>query len=351
MKSGTVADPFDDVVGQERAVAQLRAAATQPVHAYLLVGPPGSGKRAAATAFAAAVLCGERGCGECSACTRVLHGVHPDVVVVERTGAAILVDEAREIARLAARSPVEGDRKVLVLTDFHLVDRAAPALLKTIEEPSASTVFVILADYLPPELVTIASRCVVIEFNAVADDAVAAVLVRDGVEPTVAQRVALAANGNIARARLLASDTGFAARQELWAAVPDKLDGHGATVAVLAGDLIASVEGVLEPLKVRQADEVERLDEQAKAQGGRVRKKDVEDRHRREQRRARMDELRAGLAVLARSYRDRLAGGSAGPGSADALAAIRKAREALLNNPNETLLLQAMLVRLSEDRR
>jgi len=346
-----VADPFEQVVGQTRAVAQLRAAAAHPVHAYLLVGPPGSGKRAAATAFAATVLCGEAGCGECAACTRVLHGVHPDVVLVERTGAAILVDEAREIARLAARSPVEGGRKVLVLTDFHLVDRAAPALLKTIEEPSASTVFVILADYLPPELVTIASRCVVIEFNAVADEVVAEVLVRDGLDAGDAQRVAAAANGNIARARLLASDAGFAGRQDLWAAVPERLDGHGATVAVLAGDLIASVEGVLEPLRVRQADEIERLDEQAKAQGGRVRKKDLEDRHRREQRRARMDELRAGLAVLARSYRDRLAGGSGGAASADALDAIRKAREALINNPNETLLLQAMLVRLSQSER
>jgi len=105
-------------------------------------------------------------------------------------------------------------------------------------------------------------------------------------------------------------DAGFARRQDLWAAVPERLDGHGATVSVLAADLIASVEGVLEPLRARQADEVERLDEQAKAQGGRVRKKDLEDRHRREQRRARMDELRAGLAVLARSYRDRLATGA-----------------------------------------
>ncbi|MBV8692906.1 MAG: DNA polymerase III subunit delta' [Actinobacteria bacterium] len=346
-----MADPFDAVVGQDRAVAQLRAAAAHPVHAYLLVGPPGSGKRAAAAAFAAAMLCGDRGCGDCSTCAHVLAGVHPDVVMVERTGAAILVDEAREIARLAARSPVEGDRKVLVLTDFHLVDRAAPALLKTIEEPSASTVFVILADYLPPELVTIASRCVVIEFGAVSDESVAAVLVRDGVAPDVAQRVATASNGNIARARLLVADAGFAGRQELWAAVPTRLDGHGATVAALADDLMASIEGVLEPVKVRQAAEVERLDAQAKEQGGRVRKKDLEDRHRREQRRARMDELRAGLAVLSRSYRDRLATGSDGPASAMSLDAIRKTREALLNNPNETLLLQAMLVRLSESQR
>lgn len=343
-------DPWARVVGQDRAVAQLKASAVHPVHAYLLVGPPGSGKRAAATAFAAALLCPTDGCGECSACARVLAGVHPDVVHVERTGAAILVDEAREIARLAARSPVEGDRKVLVLADFHLVDRAAPALLKTIEEPTPSAVFVILADYIPPELVTIASRCVVIEFGAVPDEAVTEVLVGEGVSVDVARQVASAANGNISRARLLASDAGFGERQELWAAVPDRLDGHGATAAVLAADLIASIEGVLEPLRQQQVAEVALLDEQAKAQGGRVRKKDLEDRHRREQRRVRMDELRAGLAVLSRSYRDRLAGGG-DAASAAALGAIRTTREALLNNPNETLLLQAMLVRLSESQR
>jgi DNA polymerase-3 subunit delta' len=345
-----MADLWSEVVGQGRAVAQLRASAVNPVHAYLLVGPPGSGKRVAAGAFAAALLCPTGGCGECATCVRVQAGVHPDLVTVERTGAAILVDGAREIARLAARSPVEGGRKVLVMTDFHLVDRAAPALLKTIEEPTPSAVFVILADHIPPELVTIASRCVVVEFGAVPDAAVAGVLVAEGVAADTAQRVATAANGNIARARLLASDDGFAQRQELWAGVPDRLDGHGATAAVLASDLIASLEGVLEPLRERQAAELTRLDEQAKAQGARVRKKDVEDRQRREQRRARMDELRAGLAVLSRAYRDRLANGGTAA-SVSALDAVRTAREALLNNPNEALLLQAMLVRLSEEQR
>ncbi|HEX9529779.1 MAG TPA: ATP-binding protein, partial [Acidimicrobiales bacterium] len=77
---------FDDVVGQPRAVAELRAAAAAPVHAYLLVGPPGAGKRTAARSFAAALLCGSGGCGSCEICRRVLSGVHPDYVLVERVG-------------------------------------------------------------------------------------------------------------------------------------------------------------------------------------------------------------------------------------------------------------------------
>jgi DNA polymerase-3 subunit delta' len=343
-------DLWSAVVGQERAVAQLRAATANPVHAYLLVGPPGSGKRAAAAAFAAALLCPDGGCGDCAVCARVRAGVHPDVTVVERTGPAITVDEAREIAQLAARSPVEGDRKVLVLTDFHLVDRAAPALLKTIEEPPPSAVFVILADYVPTELVTIASRCAVVEFGPVPDEILAAALVADGVSAEVADRVATAANGNVARARLLASDAGFAGRQELWAGVPGRLDGRGATAAALAADLVASVDGVLDALRERQAAELAALDEQARSQGDRPRRKLIDDRHRREQRRARVDELRAGLAVLARAYRDRIATAD-GPGPGRALDAIRTAREALVYNPNEGLLVQALLVRLSEDQR
>src|SRR4051794_9543842 len=116
---------FDDVIGQESAVAHLRAAVPAPVHAYLLVGPPGSGKRTAAVAFAAGLLCPLGGCGECDVCKRTLAGAHPDVILVERAGPSITVDQAREVRRLAMRSPNEGARKVLILTDFHLVREAA----------------------------------------------------------------------------------------------------------------------------------------------------------------------------------------------------------------------------------
>src|SRR5437763_15637341 len=108
---------YEGVVGQERAVNALRAAAVNPVHAYLLVGPPGTGKRAAAQAFAAALLCPHGGDGTCESCRQALTGTHPDLVVVERQGAAITVGQAAEITRLAVRSPVQSERKGLVLVD------------------------------------------------------------------------------------------------------------------------------------------------------------------------------------------------------------------------------------------
>ena len=162
--------------------------------------------------------------------------------------------------------------------------------------------------------------------------------------------MAAAANGNISRARLLASDAGFAQRQELWATVPDRLDGRGATAAVLAADLVASVEGVLEPLRERQAAELAQLDEQAKAQGARVRKGRrgppapgaAPGPHGRAAGR-----VGRALPRLSRPPGRRLDRPAAAP--LDAIA--NRPSEALLNNPNETLLVQALLVRLSESQR
>src|ERR1700722_8591537 len=97
---------YADVVGQEAAVSALRAAALRPVHAYLLVGPPGTGKRAAAVSFAASLLCPAGGDGTCDVCRRVLAGVHPDLVPIEREGPFITIDMARAIGVAASRSPV-----------------------------------------------------------------------------------------------------------------------------------------------------------------------------------------------------------------------------------------------------
>src|SRR5690349_15311405 len=212
---------YANVVGQERAISELVAAAANPVHAYLLVGPPGTGKRAAAQSFAAALLCpnGPPADGTCDVCRRVLSGVHPDVVVKERQGARISIEDAREIIRLATRSPVEGSRKVLILDEFHLAADIAPAMLKTIEEPPASTVFVILAEVVPPELVTIASRCVTVEFGPLTPERVAEALVAEGIDAAVAEEAASSSGGRLDRARLLASDPGFAARRAAWRAV------------------------------------------------------------------------------------------------------------------------------------
>jgi DNA polymerase-3 subunit delta' len=342
---------YGAVVGQERAVEQLRAAARAPVHAYLFVGPPGSGKRAAACAFAAALLCPNGGCGSCRACTLALAAHHPDLVVVERTGPYITAEQAREIVRQASLSPVEGGRKVLLLVDFHLVQNAAPMLLKIIEEPPEDTVFVILTEQVPSELVTIASRCVRIDFRALARDEVVDILVADGVTPERAAEIAAAAAGRLDRARLLASDPDFEVRRRAWGAVPSRLDGTGATVARLVDEMMAVLgSAAVGPLEARHAEEVADLEARVERYGERgAGRRQLEERHRRERRRLRIDELRFGLITLQARYRDALAAGSAD--ARECLAAVdrlHRSAEALQHNPSEALLLQSLLLDLPQ---
>lgn len=343
-----MSDVFHSLIAHPRAVAELRACARAPVHAYLFAGTTGT--RDAAKSFAAAVLCADAGCGSCSTCMRVLGGTHPDVTVVERAGASIRAEEIDEVIRLSVRPPAEGDHKVIVLSEFHLVAQQSPRLLKTLEEPPATTVFIVLADDVPAELVTIASRCVRIDFGPVPDDVLIAALVADGVSEDRAMAVAAAAGGRAERARLLAEDDAFVARQTAWASIPDQLDGTGATIARVVDELLAAADSVLEPLSARQADELAALQERIERYGERGSgRKELEDRHRREQRRVRTDEVRFGLAALAGAYRDRLVQGSADPRSAAAAVdAIQRAGESLVRNPNEALLLQGLLSRLTD---
>jgi DNA polymerase-3 subunit delta' len=354
---------FEGVVGQPRAVAQLMAAARHPVHAYLLHGPPGSGKRAAARGLAAALLCPSGGCGRCNSCRRALAGSHPDLVTVERSGATLDIDEARVITMRAQRRPLESARQVLMVNDIHLAGRAAPALLKTIEEPPASTVFVLVADDLPSSLTTIVSRCVQIPFDAISPTVMTGWLVGHGVDVALAESVAAASGGRLDRARLLVNDAGFAARQQRWRSVPTRLDGTGAAAATVASELLASAGEALAPLREQHAQEIAALVEQAEAGGskGVPGRKQMEDRHKREERRWRTDDLRFGLATLAEVYRDRLVdtvGAAAGPGSpgtaserrraARQVDAISEASAALGRNANESLLMDALMVELSE---
>lgn len=338
------------VVGQPRAVQALMAAAKSPVHAYLFVGPQGTGKRSAAKAFAAQLLCADGGCGSCSTCTHALAGEHPDLHVVERTGASIRTEALREVVRKAHTSPTESSRKVLLLVDFHLLtDAQYPIILKTLEEPPPTAVLVVTAEHLPEHLVTIASRCVEVTFTPAPDSVVADALVADGLDRDLAERIAVAAAGRIDRARLLASDPGFATRQEAWASVAHRLDGTGATLAQLVEEILASVDSVAEPLAARHSQELAELDARTKLTGERGSgRKDLVEEHKRQVRRLRTDEIRFGLQTLAGEYRRQLVDGHGGAGAMQAIRLIDDASRALIVNVNEPLLLQSLLVRISK---
>lgn len=343
------ADPFAAIVGQARAVAFLRAAVLDPVHAYMLVGPRGSGKRALARSFAAGLLAA---CSDGHELGRTidlaLAEQHPDVLVVEREGAAISVGQAEEIVRQASLSPTESDRKVLVLDEFHLVAPAAAAkLLKTIEEPPAGTFFVVLAEEVTPDLVTIASRCVQVALDSLPADVVADALVDSGVDRERALSAAGLAQGDLGRARLLATDDRLGLRLALWQAVPGRLDGRGSTAITLVDELRATIDDAEAPLRTRQSAEIAELNERIERYGQRGSgAAQLEKRHRREARRLRADELQLGLATIARAYRDEMQVAAMPQASIAAIAAVQAAAEGLIFNPNEELLLLGLLLAL-----
>ena len=350
MTPGTATNPWDSVVGQARAVRQLKASVAAPVHAYALVGPSGSTKDVAARAFAADVLVAATPERDAERTMRLASaGEHPDIHEFHRVGPGISAEQARDVVVQSSIAPVEGERKVLILNEFHLVrPEAAAILLKSIEEPPASTIFLICADFVPPELVTIASRCVRIAFGAVDDDLVVELLVAEGNDPAMARVAADAASGDVDRARLLVADDDLIERRNLFADVPSSLDGTGSSALQLADELAALIEKAAAPLIARQAIEIEDHDARASRLGERGGgRKALDDRHKRELRRHRIDELRAGLWVIARSYRDAaVATADETPGPGDLSAAISRiggAIEALERNPNEALLLQSLL--------
>lgn len=340
---------WDEVVGQPRAVDQLTHAAAAPAHAYLFVGPAGSTKHEAARAFAALLLTGHDD-PDARDARLALAGEHPDVRETERVGARIDKAQIDDIIRNAALAPIEGARKVMMLHDFHLLAAdGAARLLKTVEEPPASTVIIVLADQVPPELITIASRCVRIDFAAITEPVVRDRLVAEGVPADRAAHAAAAAHGNLTRARVLATDSGLLARRDAFAAVPSRLDGTGHTVVAVCNELQGLIEAAAKPLAARHKVEMQALEERIALTGERGSgRKQLEERHKRELRRHRIDELRSGLVVMAGVYRDALVAGTlARPDSAvHAVRRIHDALDAIERNPNETLLLQALLLEL-----
>ena len=182
-------------------------------HAWLITGPPGSGRSVAAQCFAAALQCtaeGTPGCGECRACTTTMAGTHGDVRRIVPEGLSIGVDEMRDIVQIASRRPSTGRWQIVVIEDAdRLTEGAANALLKVVEEPPPSTVFLLCAPSVDPEdiAITLRSRCRHVALVTPPTAAIAQVLIdNDGLSAEEAQWAASVSGGHVGRARRLATD-------------------------------------------------------------------------------------------------------------------------------------------------
>ncbi|CAL8969884.1 hypothetical protein PROP_03270 [Propionicimonas sp. T2.31MG-18] len=227
-----------DLIGQDRVVETLQRAVRAAgaggnrhamSHAWLLTGPPGSGRSNAARAFAAALQCAVGGCGECNTCTTSLSGAHPDVTLVRTEALSIGVDEVRELVRRAAMAPTMGRYQVLVVEDAdRITERGADALLKSIEEPAARTVWLLCAPTAEDVVATIRSRCRRVELSTPSTAAITELLRRrDGVDPELAAFAARVAQGHIGRARALARNPSVRERRQEVLRLPGRLRSLG----------------------------------------------------------------------------------------------------------------------------
>lgn len=339
---------WSTVIGQPEAVSYLQTAVQSPVHAYLFIGPEGAGRRQAAFAFAGSLLVS--GSEEEAQRHRQLAalGQHPDIAYVVSQGSSLLVEDAERIIREASRSPIESNRKIIIVDRFQTAEpEVSASLLKTIEEPPASSIFILLADDVREHHATISSRCVRVDLPALSIEVIAEALMEAGEKQDHAQFLAMASSGSLERARLLSNDSSVMKRYELWESIPTRLDDTGATVAAIVTEIEEQISEAENPLLTKHQQELDDLTEREEAFGTRGSgRKDLTTRQKREIRRFREEELTFGLAVLSRQYLD----ASEKEVEEKILNATQlittTALELLERNPNETLMLQALLLEL-----
>jgi len=212
--------PFRDVIGHRRLIGLLARSINRGTlpPSLILAGPSGVGKRLVAVASAQLLNCTARAlpesggqaapgieadsCGVCTACVRIARGMHPDVLILEPgDSGSIRIEQVRETIDHAAYRPFEGRRRVIVIDDADMMVPAAQnALLKTLEEPPSSSVFLLVTSRPDTLLPTVRSRCPRLRFRALSTDEVVAALVQQGRGELEARTVAAVAGGSIGRA-------------------------------------------------------------------------------------------------------------------------------------------------------
>lgn len=311
---------WSDLVGQDAVVEQLTRAAREdrPSHAWLVTGPPGSGRSQAALALAASLLCertdpAERGCGQCPACRTVRAGSHADLTHFRTEHNEIRIEEARELVVRAQDKPSVGRWRVMVVEDAdRMAERTSNVMLKAIEEPPPSTIWLLCAPSPSDVLVTIRSRCRPVTLRVPPVEAVAELLERrDGVAAPRALECARLAQSHVGVARRLALYDDARERRRRVVELPLRLDG--------VADAVREADRLTKLAEEEAAADSETRNEQERAQlltamgapdTGRVPPnvrgalKRLEDDQKRRAKRVRTDTLDRFLIDLTTFYRD-----------------------------------------------
>ena len=320
---------WDELVGQQAAIEVLSAAAADAAmatpgpamtHAWLMTGPPGSGRSTAARAFAAALMCPDGGCGQCADCRSVLAGSHLDVEVIRPEGVTYKTADARALVQRASMAPSRGRWHVLVLEDAdRLTETANNVLLKAIEEPPPRAVWLLCTPSVEDVLPTIRSRCRHIMLKTPTPTDVADFLVAaESVDATTALFAAQASQGHVGRARALARDENARQRRREILSIPARLTDLRNCFSS-AESMVATAKedarAITEPLDAREKEDLlsawgegaEGRGVKGGARGVKGAIKELEDRQKSRNTRTQRDQLDRALLDLLGFYRDVLA--------------------------------------------
>jgi DNA polymerase III subunit delta' len=264
---------WDALIGQDEATVVLARAAAEATdadapgramsHAWLITGPPGSGRSTAAGAFAAALQCPDGGCGGCPVCRTSMSGAHPDVLIVRSDTVSYGVDDARDLIVRSAVVPASGPWNIVIIEDAdRFTEDAANALLKVLEEPPRHLVWVLCAPSAEDVLPTVRSRTRSVHLRTPSTTEVSdALQQRFGIDPAMAAFAARASQGHIGRARALATDVSARDRRQEVLRIPATLRDLSSCF-VAAGNLLSAAtedaRSITDVLDEREASDIRR---------------------------------------------------------------------------------------------
>ena len=213
---------FSQIHGQPGVLGELSRSfqAGSVVHAFLIHGDEGCGKKTLAQTMSMALHCtgeGEKPCLECGPCRRMLMGVHPDHIEVASDSSVISVKMVRDLIDRLTEKPYEGGWRTVIIHDAEKMNEAAPnALLKTLEEPDGRTAFFLLTAHPEGLLATIRSRCRPVFMPRLSEEVIASELIGRGMSEGRARYAARLSQGVMGRAIALCreDDPYFAWRDE-----------------------------------------------------------------------------------------------------------------------------------------